>query len=90
MSTTPLRRAKKNTRAGKREYKPIRVPPSWVKPGARCVYNFIMSYAGDGKPATITGEPYQLASGDWLVEIVRDEDGRSIRAALEALDQLSP
>lgn len=87
--TTPLRRAKKNTRTGKREYKPIRVPPSWIKPNARCLYNFIMSYAGDGKPATITGEPYQLAGGNWLVMIERDEDKRRIPAALEALDPLA-
>lgn len=72
---------------GKRRWKPLRVPPSWIKPGARAQWHFIMSYY-DGRAATILDAPTQTAAGDWLVTIRLDEDGRHVRAPIEALDPL--
>lgn len=72
---------------GKREWKPLRVPPTWIREGVRATWHFVMSYEGDGRACTITSAPYQLASGDWLVRVKLDEDGRTVPAAIESLDQ---
>lgn len=73
--------------SGRRAWKKLNTPPSWIKPGARVLWHFVMSYNGDGKPGRITGEPYQTGAGDWLVRVELDE-GRSIPAAIEALDEV--
>lgn len=79
--------AHKKPIATKRAWKQLRVPPSWIQPGVRVAYHFIMSYH-DSEPATVVDRPYQLASGDWCVMIVRDSDGRRIPAAIESLDEI--
>lgn len=72
--------------SAKRPWKPLAKPPEWQKRGARCAYHFIMSYY-ESEPGTIEGAPYRLASGDWLVP-VRLDSGRTVAAAVEALDPL--
>ena len=72
----------------RRKWSPIRRPLNWHRDGVRIVWHFIMSYQGDGKPGVIVGEPYQTHAGDWLVE-VRLDSGRTVRAALEALDEVT-
>ncbi len=72
---------------GKRHFKKIVKPLSWHRRGQRVLWHFIMSYEGDGKAGVIVGDPYQLGDGSWLVE-VQLGDGRTIRAALESLDEV--
>lgn len=60
-----------------------------MQKNTRVMWHFIMSYHGDGRLGTITGEPFQNEAGDWLVLIRLDESGREIRAAIESLDPVN-
>ena len=73
--------------SGKRRWSPLSSPPAWQCVGARVLWHFVLSYH-EGKPGTITSEPYQTGAGDWLVRVKLDEDGRTIPAAIESLDPL--
>lgn len=78
----------KRANNGKRRWKQLAKPQGFVRVGQRVVWHFIMSYTGDGRPGVIVGEPYQTGAGDWLVPVKLD-DGREIKAAVEALDEAS-
>ena len=74
----------KHKAGGPRHFERGQRPQPWMRDGAPALFHFIMSYH-DAEPVTVCGDPYRLASGDWLVP-VRRQDGRTLRAAVEALD----